>query len=144
MDVRAREGSGGKQTMKVLQILVVEDDSLIAMLLVETLAELGHGVCGVEATQAGAVRAALRCRPDLIIMDAELKEGNGVSAVDEILSTRIVPHLFVSGSIEKILTLRPDAVAIEKPFREPELIRAIHRALAAADDDYKDRSIEPE
>ena len=30
--------------MKALQILVVEDDSLIAMLLVETLAEMGHGV----------------------------------------------------------------------------------------------------
>lgn len=126
--------------MKALQILVVEDDSMIAMLLVETLAEMGHGVCGVEATENGAVMAALRCRPDLIIVDAQLKEGNGISAVDKILGTGFVPYLFVSGDIKKVLAQRPGAVAIEKPFREPELIRAIHRALAAADGDYKDLS----
>jgi CheY-like chemotaxis protein len=125
--------------MKALQILVVEDDYLIAMLLAETLAEMGHGVCGVEATENGAVMAALRCRPDLIIVDAQLREGNGVSAVDKISSTGFVPHLFVSGDIKKVLAQRPGAVVIEKPFREPELLRAIYRALAAEDGDYKDR-----
>jgi two-component system, response regulator PdtaR len=127
--------------MKALKILVVEDYTLIAMLLGETLAEMGHGVCAVEATQAGAVKAALRYRPDLIIVDAVLREGNGVSAVEEILSAGFVPHLFVSGDIKKVLALRPGAVAIEKPFREPELIQAIHRALAATDSDYRDRSM---
>ena len=117
--------------MKALQILVVEDDSLIAMLLVETLAEIGHGVCGVEATENGAVVAALRCRPDLIIVDAQLREGNGVSAVDQILGTGFVPHLFISGDIKAILARRPGAVAIEKPFRESELVEAIRRALGS-------------
>lgn len=130
--------------MKALQILVVEDDALIAMLLEETLAEMGHGVCAVEASQTGAVKAALRCRPDLMIVDVELKEGNGVSAVDEILSTKFLPHLFVSGDINKVRALRPGAVAIEKPFHEAELIRAIHRALAAADGDYEERPMKLE
>jgi DNA-binding response OmpR family regulator len=120
--------------MKALQILVVEDDSLIAMLLVETLAEMGHGVCAVEATQAGAVRAALRCRPDLMIVDAQLRKGNGVSAVDEILSAGFVPHLFVSGDIKKVLARRPEAVVIEKPFRESELDQAIRRTLGTAEE----------
>jgi CheY-like chemotaxis protein len=119
--------------MKALQILVVEDDSLIAMLLVETLAEMGHGVCGVEATERGAIMAALRCRPDLIIVDAQLREGNGISAVDEILGSGFVPHLFVSGNIKEVLARRPCAVAIEKPFRESELDQAIQRALHAAE-----------
>lgn len=127
--------------MKSLQILVVEDDSLIAMLLAETLAEMGHGVCGVEATESGAAQAALRCRPDLIIADAQLSEGNGVSAVDKILGTGFVPHLFISGDIKKVLAQKPGAVAIAKPFREPELVQAIHRALAVADGDYKDRAM---
>ena len=126
--------------MKVHQILVVEDDSLIAMLLVETLAEMGHGVCAVEATEAGAVKAALRCRPDLIIVDAQLGDGSGVSAVDEILRTGFVPHLFISGDIKKVLARRPGAVAIAKPFHESELVQAIQRALDAANDDYKDRA----
>jgi len=119
--------------MKALRILLVEDDSLIAMLLVETLAGMGHGVCAVEATQAGAVGAALRCRPDLMIVDAQLRKGNGISAVDEILSAGFVPHLFVSGDIKKVLARRPDAVIIEKPFRESELEGAIRRTLDIAD-----------
>ena len=127
--------------MKALQILVVEDDSLIAMLLVETLAEMGHRVCGVEATERGAVMAALRCRPDLIIVDVQLREGNGVSAVDEILSTGFVPHLFVSGDIKEVLVRRPGAVAIGKPFRESELDRAIQRALDAAENNHEGRVV---
>jgi CheY-like chemotaxis protein len=119
--------------MKALQILVVEDDSLVAMLLVETLAEMGHDVCAVEATEAGAVRAALRCRPDLIIVDAQLRQGNGVSAIDEILRSGFVPHLFITGDTKKVLAQRSDAVALEKPFREPELAQAIERASGSID-----------
>lgn len=123
--------------MRALQILVVEDDLLIAMLLVDTLVEMGHGVCGVEATEAGAIASALRCRPDLIIIDAQLRDGNGVSAIDEILRTGFVPHLFVSGNIKTVLAQKPDAMAIQKPFGEPELERAIQRALDAADNNRK-------
>jgi two-component system, response regulator PdtaR len=119
--------------MKALQILVVEDDSLVAMLLVETLAEMGHDVCAVEATEAGAVRAALRCRPDLIIVDAQLRQGNGGSAIDEILRSGFVPHLFITGDTKKVLAQRSDAVALEKPFREPELAQAIERAIGSID-----------
>ena len=127
--------------MKALKILVVEDDCLIAMLLVETLMEMGHGVCGVEATESGAVAAALRCQPDLIIVDAQLIEGNGFSAVDEILSTGFVPHLFISGDTKKILARRPGAVAIEKPFRDLELDQAIRRSLDAAENRHEDRVV---
>ena len=126
--------------MKALQILVVEDDSLIAMLLVETLAEMGHGVCGVETTEGGAVTAALRSRPDLIIVDAQLRQGNGVSAVDQILVAGFVPHLFISGDIRGIQEQRPDAVAIEKPFRDTELEHAIRRAIEAAELRHEDRA----
>lgn len=134
----AREAS---KLMKGLEILVVEDDSLIAMLLVETLVEMGHGVCGVEATESGAVEAALRCRPDLIIVDAKLREGDGIAAVEQILGTGFVPHLFISGDIKKVMARMPDAVAIAKPFCEPELVQAIQRALYAADRDFKDRAM---
>jgi CheY-like chemotaxis protein len=93
---------------------------------------MGHGVCGVEATETGAVAAALQYRPDLIIVDAQLMEGDGISAVDQILSTGFVPHLFISGDIKKVLARRPGAVAIQKPFRDSELNQAARRALDAA------------
>lgn len=120
--------------MKALRVLVVEDDFLIGMLLAEMLAEMGHQVCAVETTQASAVTAALRYEPDLMIVDAQLDEGNGISAVGEAIRNNFIPHLFISGDIAKVLAVRPRAVMLQKPFREQELARAIHRALGSMDD----------
>jgi CheY-like chemotaxis protein len=117
---------------RVLRIIVVEDEAINALLLAEVLEDLGHDVCAVEATQAGAVTAALRCKPDLMIVDATLGEGSGVAAIEEIQRTRPVPHVFVSGDIRRVRGVRPDAVLLQKPFRIAELERAIERALAVA------------
>ncbi len=118
--------------MKALRILVVEDDAMIAMHLADLLAVMGHDICAIEATKAGAEAAAIQCRPDLMIVDARLGDESGVSAVAEILRTGFVPHVFISGDVSTIRTLVPDAVAIQKPFEESDLIRAIERALGAA------------
>jgi two-component system, response regulator PdtaR len=117
--------------MKALRVLVVEDDAMIAMLLADVFAGMGHDVCAIEATEAGAVAAAVRCGPDLMIVDARLGDESGVSAVEEILRTRFVPHVFISGDISTIRALKPGAVAIQKPFSETDLARAIQRALGA-------------
>jgi CheY-like chemotaxis protein len=115
--------------MNALRILVVEDEAVIAMLLDEVLVGMGHDVCGIESTAIGAVAAAARCKPDLMIVDAQLREGSGVSAVDEILRSGFVPHVFVTGNILGIQALRPNAVVIQKPYREPDLAWAMRRAL---------------
>ena len=114
----------------VYNILVVEDDILIGMLLTEMLTELGNVVCAVERTEAGAVAAAARFQPDLMIVDANLSDGNGISAVETILRDQFIPHVFVTG--EKLVTQRrrPGDVVIEKPFRERDLVYAMNRALA--------------
>jgi DNA-binding response OmpR family regulator len=118
--------------MKALRVLVVEDDALIADLLSELLAGMGHDVCDTAATEARAVAAAVRHRPDLLIVDAALARGSGVSAVEEILRAGPVAHLFVSGDPGTVQALRPNAVVIRKPFRERELVSAIESAINAA------------
>ena len=118
--------------MKALRVLVVEDDALIVTLLSELLAGMGHEVCATAATEAHAVTAAARHRPDLMIVDASLARGSGVSAVEEILHAGPVAHLFVSGDPGAVQALRPSAVVIRKPFRETDLVKAIESALNAA------------
>ena len=110
--------------VRALRILVVEDDALIGMLLAEVLVEMGHEVCAIEANEADAVAAAARCRPDLMIVDARLGDESGIAAVDEILGTGPVPHMFISGD--------PAAVVVQKPFREPDLALAMQEVLGAA------------
>jgi CheY-like chemotaxis protein len=115
--------------MMALRVLVVEDNAIIGMLLAEMLAEMGYDVCGVETTEAEAVAAAARCKPDLMIVDARLGDGSGVAAMRAILLTGPMPHLFISGA--SVETDSPDAIVLQKPFHEQQLARAIDRVLAA-------------
>jgi CheY-like chemotaxis protein len=114
--------------MKGLRILVVEDDAIIGMLIAEMLVAMGHVVCALETDETGAVAAAARHRPELMIVDRQLREGSGGSAVQTIMMKERIPHLFITGG-------RPDpnlsgSVVLRKPFRESELVDAMNRALA--------------
>jgi CheY-like chemotaxis protein len=117
--------------MKALRILVVDDNAIIGMLLSEMLDAMGHAVCGVEGTEAGAVAAATRCRPDLMIVDARLGDGSGVDAMRAILLAGPMPHVFISGA--QVEAESPDAVILQKPFYEQQLVRAMDRAMAAVE-----------
>lgn len=114
-----------------VRVLIVEDEILIAMLLTELVEQLGCRVCDVAATEADAVAMAQAYQPGLIIVDAGLREGSGVSAMHTILEQRLVPHIYVTGDKHLVRTLADHAIVLEKPFFAPELSTAIQRALAA-------------
>ena len=117
---------------KLLRILIIEDDAYIASLLIETVNGLGHIVCAVAATEEDAVDYAHDRQPDLIIVDAGLAVGNGVSAMKTIMAVQNTPHLFVTGNARGVRDAFPDAIILQKPFFVPELVRAIEMALAAS------------
>src|SRR5580704_276783 len=117
--------------MKVLRVLVAEDDTITGMLLAELLKSMGDDVCAIESTEADAVTAAARWKPDLMIVDVRLGEGSGVAAVDEIHRASPIPHVFVSADISRVQALRPGAAIIQKPYREADLARVIRLALDA-------------
>jgi len=119
--------------MRVLRVLLVEDEAMIAMLLAEVIVQMGYIVCAVAATEDDAIAAGARCQPDLMIVDEVLRKGSGVSAVREILRSGPVPHIFVSGASLNDQTLSPSAVVISKPFSISELVQAIQRALDVTD-----------
>jgi DNA-binding response OmpR family regulator len=110
----------------------MEDDPLIGILLAELLEEKGYDVCAIAATAADGVTAAAQYRPDLVIADARLGDESGISAIEEILRTGFVPHLFMTGNISRVKALRPDVVVLEKPFHTAEFMLAIQRALDIA------------
>jgi CheY-like chemotaxis protein len=122
----------GTQAAMAMRVLVVEDDAIIGTLLAEMLTGMGHDVCGIEATEADAVSAAARCKPDMMIVDISLGEGSGIAAIDAIYLTGPVPHVFVSGDICGIRALRPGSIFIRKPYREADLARVMQEALDAA------------
>ncbi|HVB69478.1 MAG TPA: response regulator [Acetobacteraceae bacterium] len=118
--------------MKAARVLVVDDDLMVGTLLSDTLAGMGHAVCAIETNERDAITAAMRCHPDLMIVDERLGQGSGMAAVDAILVAGPVPHVFVSGDVSVIRSRRPDAVVLQKPYRVAELAQAIARVLGPA------------
>jgi DNA-binding response OmpR family regulator len=116
--------------MKARAILVVEDDPVIAGFLADMLVVLGHGVGAVAGSEAAAVIAAARNRPDLMIVDVRLGDGSGILAVEAILRAGFIPHIFISGDRLRASDLHPKALALQKPFRQRDLVAAIHAVMA--------------
>lgn len=113
--------------MKRLKVLLVEDDLLIGTLLGELLGELGHHVCALAQTEAEAVAAAAQHGPDLIMLDIMLKQGDGISAMRTIGQTSAVRHVFMTGTGRH--DLPEGAVILQKPFCEPDLLRALEQVF---------------
>ena len=115
--------------MVALNVLIIEDDALIGMLLTEMLQEMGHVVCATAVTEEDAVADAARCKPSLMIVDEQLLEGSGMSAVERILRTGSVACVFISGA-----HVRPaGGTVLQKPFVEADLVRAIRNAVGSVD-----------
>ncbi|WP_226017405.1 response regulator [Novosphingobium sp. FKTRR1] len=114
-----------------LKIVIVEDDALIAMDLADLLIGMGHDVCAIASTESEAIVTARRCKPDLMIVDGGLQEGNGIDAMRRIATEGFIPHLFVTGDPQRLAQGAPDAVIVGKPFTMRELSRGIAAALAS-------------
>jgi DNA-binding response OmpR family regulator len=115
-----------------LRIVIVEDEALIAMDLAELLIGMGHDVRAIASTEADAVAAAIRCEPNLMIVDGNLGEGSGVSAMRRILAQGFVSHLYITGDPLQMAELVPDAVIVAKPFNMRGLASGIAKARRAA------------
>lgn len=114
--------------MKPLRILVVEDNALLALVLEELLVGMGHQVCATASTEVTAVNAADQQKPDLMIVDVGLRQGSGISAVDQICRLRPTPYFFLSGDAGRIRATKPDAIVLQKPFRLDDLAKTMDRA----------------
>lgn len=113
-------------------VLVIEDEAIIAMDIKELTEELGHRVFAVARTKDQAVAAARRQRPGLVLADIHLADASsGIDAVREILEMFDAPVVFVTAYPERLLTgARPEpAYLLSKPFDRLTLKATIGQAL---------------
>ncbi len=109
------------------RVLVIEDESVIALDLASIAKELGHVVLPVAITHREALDIAEREEPGLILADIQLSDGSsGIEAVRDILAKRHIPVVFITAYPERLLTgQRPEPTfLISKPFL-PSTVKAI-------------------
>jgi DNA-directed RNA polymerase specialized sigma24 family protein len=108
-------------------VLIIEDEPLIAMDIEEMVESLGHRVVGTARTHAEATALFNKARPKMVLADIQLADGSsGIDAVNEILSSTPVPVIFITAFPERLLTgERPEpAFLVTKPFN-PEMVKAL-------------------
>lgn len=89
-----------------LRILVVDDESLIAMALHDQLEYLGHKVVGSASSAQEAIDLAGEHAPDLILMDIHLGGMDGLDAAAHINALRRTPVIILTGFPDKALVER--------------------------------------
>lgn len=113
-------------------VLIIEDEPVIAADIEALVTELGHKVLDIAATRAEATAAVARKTPGLVLADIQLADGSsGIDAVKDILGRIDVPVIFITAFPERLLTgERPEPTfLITKPFQPETVKAAIGQAL---------------
>jgi CheY-like chemotaxis protein len=114
------------------EVLIIEDEPVIAADIEALVKELGHTVVDIAATRTEAVDAVARKQPGLVLADIQLADGSsGIDAVKDILQRFDVPVIFITAFPERLLTgERPEPTfLITKPFQPETVKAAIGQAL---------------
>ena len=114
------------------EVLIIEDEPVIAADIEALVKELGHTVVDIAATRTEAVDAVARKTPGLVLADIQLADGSsGIDAVKDILARFNVPVIFITAFPERLLTgERPEPTfLITKPFQPETVKAAIGQAL---------------
>lgn len=116
------------------RILVADDEPLIRLDLREMLATLGYDVVGEASDGATAVKLARETHPDLVIMDIQMPELDGLEAARILTAENIAPVLLLTAYSQKELVERAQQAGVVgylvKPFRDSDIQPAVEVALA--------------
>ncbi len=117
-----------------MRILVAEDETIIRLDLVRTLADAGFDVCAEARNGEEAVALARSQHPDLAVLDVKMPLLDGIEAARRILAERAIPIVMLTAYGQDELVARAVEAGVfgylVKPFRESDLLPAIRAARA--------------
>lgn len=117
---------------RALDLLVIEDEALVAMLVEDALTLHGHRVVGIADTVASALDLAEQDRPDLVVCDVKLADGDSGITAATALADRGVPCIFLSGNCPADGGHPLIIGCVAKPFHTGSLGAAVQAAYAIA------------
>lgn len=114
-------------------VMIIEDESIIAMDLEALVSDMGHRVTGIARTHSEAVRLAGEELPDLILADIQLADNSsGIEAVNEVMADLgRRPVIFITAFPERLLSgeRREPAFLIPKPYTQEKVRSAVSQAM---------------
>jgi len=121
-----------------MRILIAEDETIIRLDLRALLEKAGFEVCAEAKDGEEAVTLARTVESDLALLDVKMPKLDGIDAARRILEERPIPIVMVTAYGERELVSRAVEAGVfgylVKPFREQDLLPAIHAARARHDE----------
>ncbi|BBO84323.1 response regulator [Desulfosarcina ovata] len=120
--------------MTQANILVVEDEGIVAQEIKSRLEKSGYAVCAVAHDGETALDHAAAMRPDLILMDIRLKGGmDGIETAGQIRDRFNIPVVYLTAytdpaTLERAKVMEPFGYVV-KPFETRSLMVSIEIAL---------------
>ena len=120
--------------MSKIKILIVEDETLVAMDLKSTLTKMDFNVTDIVQSYEGVVRSIKKSEPDIIMMDICLgKKTDGIHIAKEIHKRKKIPILYLTAysddeTMERAFDTDPIGYLI-KPFKREDLKSTIQLGL---------------
>jgi len=120
-----------------LNVMIVEDEMLLAMELESEVEMAGHRVVGMAVSQTQAQEYLRGNRPDFAFVDIHLQDGPTGVDVGRDLAAAGIPFVFVSGNIKRIPDDFAGALgAIEKPYTVNGMKNALAYISAVVEGDF--------
>lgn len=108
-------------------VMIIEDEPMIAIDIEQIVESLGHRVVGIARTRTEATALFAKSQPKLVLADIQLADGSsGIDAINDIIAQTPVPVIFITAFPERLLTgERPEPTfLVTKPFM-PEMVKAL-------------------
>lgn len=120
--------------MDKARILIVEDESLIALEIETRLQKYGYEICGKAMSSEDAISIALNQKPDLILMDVMIKgKLDGIQTAEEINKHKSIPVIYLTAFVDQKTLDRAKETTpfgyLTKPIQERDLRSTIEMAL---------------
>jgi PAS domain S-box-containing protein len=119
--------------MRKIRVLIVEDETIIALDVQGILSGLGYEIAGIAGTGETAVEKARTLKPDIILMDILLAgRMDGIEAAREIRKTDDIPIIYLTANadqatVDRARDTQPYAY-LNKPIHERDLYSNIESA----------------
>jgi two-component system, response regulator PdtaR len=117
---------------KTYRVLIVDDETLVAMGLQAQLQKLGHTVVGQAHNSAEAIALFRQFMPDLLVMDIRLGEDDGIRLAGELLQINRVPCVIVSAFSDDAMINRASEAGVFGYLIKPVSTESLAAQIAIA------------
>lgn len=114
-----------------MRVVIVEDEFLVAVLIEDTLADIGCTVVGTVGKLPEALALAAQPNCDIVVLDLNLN-GQHTLQIAQSLAEKRIPFIFCTGyGAAGVPPGWHDVPVLQKPFRQSDLEEALSAALIA-------------